>query len=176
MLKHLWNMIDFKVKIGMVAASLLLAAVIINVAPSGINRIEKSLRSAGFTVSQIENIHTRPGKVEINGVSLDPDGFSMMGQVSMTGNMLFPALGQPQRIKIDDLQLTGEWNEEQGLGFAGWNMPRQFTAPNMSKLQRVILSKSIIDLDTPAGPFVWNWKVNPRAIRKTRPCRFSTRA
>lgn len=144
-------MCDFKVKIGIVAVLLLLSAVIINVAPAGPARVEKTLNAAGFSISHAEETHTRPGKVSMMGVSLDPDGFSMMGDVSMTGPLWFPYAGSPSRIKIDNLQLTGEWNEEQGLGFAGWSLPRALPGINLSPLERIILGKSIIDLDTPAG-------------------------
>jgi hypothetical protein len=144
-------MFDFKVKIAMVATILLLATLVMNVAPSGTRRIEKTLEAAGFSVSHAETTSTRPGKISMTGLSLDPDGFSMMGDVSMTGGPLFPVFGSPARIRVENMQLTGEWNEEQGLGFAGWSLPRNMPALNLSRLQRVILEKGVIDLDTPAG-------------------------
>lgn len=151
MLTRLWNMFDFKVKTGTIAVLLLLCALVINIMPSGGNRIGKTLQSAGFSYSHAENIATRPGKVAATGIALDPDGFSMIGELTAAGNMLFPFFSGPSRIKIDNLQLTGEWNEEQGLGFAGWSFPRALPDAGLSSLQRVILNKSIIDLDTPAG-------------------------
>lgn len=151
MLMRIWNMCDFKVKIGLIAATLLVAALVINIAPSGHSRIDKTLRAAGFTFSDAENISTRPGQVTVTGLSLDPDGFSMIGTLTANGGALFPFFGGPTRVKIDNLQLTGEWNEEQGLGFAGWSLPHSLPDAGLSALQRVILGKSIIDLDTPAG-------------------------
>ena len=151
MLIRFWNMFNFKVKIGLIAATLLVAALAINMAPSGQSQIEKTLKAAGFTLSQTEDINMRPGQVTITGLSLDPDGFSMIGTLTANGSPLFPFFGGPSRVKIENLQLTGEWNDEQGLGFAGWSLPRTRPGLALSSLQRVILDKSIIDLDTPAG-------------------------
>lgn len=151
MLMRLWNMFDFKAKTGLIAAALLVAALVINVAPSGHTGVEKTLQAAGFTFSHAENISTRPGQVTVTGLSLDPDGFSMIGAFTASGSPFFPFIGGPSRVKVENLQLTGEWNDEQGLGFAGWSLPHALPGIDLSALQRVILDKSIIDLDTPAG-------------------------
>ncbi len=144
-------MFDFKIKIALVAALLLVSALVINVAPSGHTRVERTLQAAGFSFSTAEDISTRPGQVTVSGLSLDPDGFSMIGTLTANGSPFFPFIGGPSRVKIENLQLTGEWNDEQGLGFAGWSLPRAMPNIDLSSLQRIILDKSIIDLDTPAG-------------------------
>lgn len=151
MLMRLWNMFDFKAKTALIAGVLLVAALVVNIAPSGSARVDKTLQAAGFTFSHAEDSHTRPGQVTVTGISLDPDGFSMIGALTASGGPFFPLFGGPSRIKIENLQLTGEWNDEQGLGFAGWSLPRTLPDIDLSSLQRVILDKSIIDLDTPAG-------------------------
>ncbi len=151
MLMRLWNMFDFKGKIALIAGLLLVSALVINTAPSGHTRVEKTLQAAGFSFSTAEDISTHPGQVTVTGLSLDPDGFSMIGALTASGSPFFPFIGSPSRVKIENLQLTGEWNDEQGLGFAGWSPPRAMPDINLSALQRVILDKSIIDLDTPAG-------------------------
>lgn len=151
MLKRLWNMCNSKTRIALLAASLLLAALAINIAPSGHTRVERTLKTAGFSFSTAEDTRTRPGKVAVSSISLDPDGFSMIGALTVNGGPLFPFIGKPSRVKIENLQLTGEWNDEQGLSFAGWSLPRTMPDSNLSALQRIILDKAIIDLDTPAG-------------------------
>ena len=150
MLGRIWNILDLKVKAGVIATALLLAIFVVNLLPSGSSRIENALLASGFTLSKAEDVNTRPGKVILRGISLDPDGFSMIGKLTATGTPLFPLMGQPKRLNIEDLQVTGEWNEEQGLSFAGWSLPRT-KSDALAHLERIILGSSIIDLDTPAG-------------------------
>ncbi len=150
MLIRIWNIFGLKVKVGIIAALLLLAGTLVHTLPTGSSRLTETMKAGGFTLSQHEDINTRPGKVTLNGISLDTDGFSMIGKLEATGNPFFPLTGTPKRLDISNMQITGEWNEELGLSFAGWSLPHGDTA-SWSKIERIVLGKSIIDLDTPAG-------------------------
>lgn len=150
MLKRIWNILDLKVKAGVILSALALTFLIASLLPSGSSRLEDAMTAAGFTISQSEEIKTRPGKVVISGISLDADGFSMIGKLTATGGPAFPLVGAPKRLMIENMQITGEWNEEHGLGFAGWSIPRNRNG-ELAGLERIILADSIIDIDTPAG-------------------------
>ena len=150
MLIKIWNIFDLKVKVGIIATVLLLAVVTVKGLSSGPSRMEETLAAAGFSISKIEGTSARPGQIVISDISLDPDGFSMIGALKATGAPLFPLFGSPKRLTIENLQLTGEWNEEHSLSFAGWSIPRRHS-PDWAALDRIILGESIIDLDTPAG-------------------------
>lgn len=150
MLIRIWNIFEWKTKAGIIAVVMLLTGIIVLSFSSGPSRLNDTMGAGGFTLSHSESIQSRPGQTTISGISLDPDGFSMIGALTATGGPLFPLFGAPKRLTIDNLQLTGEWNEEQGLGFAGWSLPRTQKA-DWSSIERIVLGDSIIDLDTPAG-------------------------
>lgn len=150
MLIRLWNILDMKIKAGFVAALLLITALTVSIACSETSRLSETMNAAGFTLSKSEKVSSRPGQMTISGISLDPDGFSMIGELKAMGGPFFPLFGVPKRLTVENMQLTGEWNEEQGLSFAGWSLPRQKT-DSWSSIERIVLGESIIDLDTPAG-------------------------
>ena len=150
MLGRIWNIFDLKLKVGVIVGAVALTFLIASLLPSGSSRLEDAMTAAGFTISQSEDIQTRPGKVTVSGISLDPDGFSMIGKLTANGGPLFPVIGSPKRLTIDNLQVTGDWNEEQGLGFAGWSLPKAGNE-NLADIERIVLSDGIIDLDTPVG-------------------------
>ena len=150
MLIKIWNIFDLKTKVGIIAVALFIIAGIIMSLSHGPSRMTETLAAAGFTLSTSENTRARPGQISISDISLDPDGFSMIGKLTASGDPLFPLIGAPKRLTIDNLQLTGEWNEEHSLSFAGWSLPRRKSA-DWASIDRIILGESIIDLDTPVG-------------------------
>jgi hypothetical protein len=155
MLIRLWNMLTWKTKAVFIAAFCVGGIALFYT--SGTSRINDALNTAGFDMSRSESSAIRPGKVVLRGISLDSDGFSMVGEMTAHGNPLFPLIGNPSRITLNDLQLTGEWNEELGLSFAGWSLPpRNIRA--LANLDRVIVNDSIVDLDTPVGALRFQFK------------------
>ena len=150
MLIKIWNIFDLKIKVGLIVFAVLLTAGTLLSLSHGPSRLTETLSAAGFTLSKSETTHARPGQIRISGISLDPDGFSMIGELKASGGALFPLFGEPKRLTIDNLQLTGEWNEEHNLSFAGWSLPRH-KKNDWSSIDRIVLGESIIDLDTPVG-------------------------
>lgn len=151
MLIRLWNILDIKLKIGIVVMMVLTVLVLMSTSSGPPSKLAATMAAGGFTLSSAEDTQTRPGSVILNGIALDPDGFSMIGQLAATGGSMFPLIGDPERLTIDNLQLTGEWNEEQGLSFAGWSLPHANETINWATINRIVLKESIIDLDTPIG-------------------------
>lgn len=144
-----WNLLGTRIQL-VFAGGIIIAFAAVLVSSTSPSRMAKTLAASGFTLSQTEARHARPGRLTLEGLSLDSDGFSMIGKLTASGGPLFPLLGKPRRIEINDLQLTGEWNEELGLSFAGWSLPPMIRAV-WPRLNRLVLTNSIIDLDTPAG-------------------------
>lgn len=150
MLIRLWNMLDFKMRTVAAAAAVLTGCLSFMALPSSGEKMAQSLSALGLSVSAYEEIQTRPGQIVISNLTLDTDGFSMIGKIEAKGSPLFPIVGIPDRVDISDLQLTGEWNEEIGLSFAGWSFPVNMLNAQQT-IDRIVLGSSIIDLDTPAG-------------------------
>lgn len=149
MLIRLWNLLGTKTQFAF-AGCVIIAFAALFISSTSPSRVSKTLSAAGFTLSKTEDRHVRPGRLTLNGISLDSDGFSMIGTLTASGGPLFPLIGKPRRLEIDNLQLTGEWNEELGLSFAGWSLPPA-TGTLGPRVDRFILGNSIIDMDTPAG-------------------------
>lgn len=149
MLIRLWNLLGYKTRMALVGTTLA-GIVAIFVSAASPARISETMAASGFSLSQTETASARPGQLSLGGISLDNDGFSMIGSLKASGGFLFPLIGKPRRIEIDNLQLTGEWNEELGLSFAGWSLPPVALAA-WPQVDRFILGNSIIDLDTPGG-------------------------
>ncbi|QQG35278.1 MAG: hypothetical protein HYS17_06860 [Micavibrio aeruginosavorus] len=149
MLIRLWNLLGYKTRLAF-AGVILAGIVAILASAASPSRIGRTMAASGFSLSQTETAKARPGQLVLGGISLDADGFSMIGSLKATGSLLFPLLGKPRRIEIDNLQLTGEWNEELGLSFAGWSLPPAAWSA-WPKVDRFVLGSSVIDLDTPAG-------------------------
>lgn len=150
MLIRLWNILDFRIKTALGGVLAMTVCLIFLTMPSATEKVGKQLAPMGFSLTGFEAIKSRPGKITVEKLALDADGFSMIGKIESEGNATYPLIGKPERITISDLQLTGEWNEETGLTFAGWSVPPQIMN-NQQNVSRIILNNGIIDLDTPAG-------------------------